>query len=395
MTSRVNELSHALQGARQQDVAKARSYAQSFTSVFGREAPASYLDLGHLAQLLTAETNNSEVAEAAKEVQAALGQAVISERHGSKKPGATGVSIYFPNSELYRSRFAGHTSYTTVAKRFASETLWDDFLNYHYTGKSFEFDKGLVAVPDREATIVAPGGEDIQVSPVTLSANSVAPRETVLLSADIRGTNIGYILFFAGFFDKESNSIFVADSDFLESAESREIEGVYYPDWGDEDEFTLDFEWEPIVFAIDTGSDSVVAHLNPEVYGASAEEAVYTVEGIYTYADSGDSRYARLYFNDGVLQQVFGYTGQNGTGAPREIIPNIGDTFTVLERWLDLDENGAVQRRATQESDTITFGEETFSWKTLDAAAGDYVVGFIVQDLDGNAYESFEFVTVE
>jgi len=52
----------------------------------------------------------------------------------------------------------------------------------------------------------------------------------------------------------------------------------------------------------------VVAHFTPQSYGASFEDAIYTVDGIYTYGDDGESRYARLYFNDGVLRQVFGFT---------------------------------------------------------------------------------------
>ena len=119
------------------------------------------------------------------------------------------------------------------------------------------------------------------------------------------------------------------------------------------------------------------------------------MEGVYTYGDGGESRYARLYFGDGVVQQVFGYTGEGGTGAPREIIPSAGDTFTVLDKWLDLDERGNVAETVMLEGGTLTFGEQTFSWEALDAAAGQYVVGFIVQDLDGNAYESFAVVTVE
>ena len=125
------------------------------------------------------------------------------------------------------------------------------------------------------------------------------------------------------------------------------------------------------------------------------------MEGIYTYADSGESRYARLTFRDGLLRQVFGFTGGDGpaaegaTGAPREIIPQSGDTFTVLEKWLDLDEQGNVVQEARQEGDTLTFRDQMFAWEELDAAVGDYVVGFIVEDLDGNAYEAYTNVTVE
>ena len=98
---------------------------------------------------------------------------------------------------------------------------------------------------------------------------------------------------------------------------------------------------------------------------------------------------------DGMLRQVFGFTGEGGTGAPREIIPQPGDTFTVLEKWMDLDQRGQVVEVTTQEGGTLTFGDQMFAWRELDAAPGNYIVGFIVEDLDGNAFEVYEQVVVE
>jgi hypothetical protein len=343
--------------------------------------------------LLKRESNNN-VAQAADRVLASLNSAVIAERHGPKKPGATGISIYFPNSQLYRSPVTGPESYTAIASRFAGESLWDDFLAYHYTGRSFEPSPAAVATPEPGAVVSAPGAGQIEVSPITLSGDVAAPGQPVLLSTDISGQNIGYVLLFAGFYDQSSNSILVADTDYLESDDTREIDGVYYPDWG-EGAFTLEFEWEPLVFAINDGVDSVVALFTPRTYGASFEDAIYTVDGVYTYADGGESRSARLYFSDGIMRQVFGFTAEGGTGAPREIIPQPGDTFTVAQKWLDLDQNGKVVQTATQAGGTLTFGDQALTWEELDAAPGEYIVGFIVQDLDGKAHEVYTRVTVE
>ena len=361
--------------------------------MFGREVPPSYIDQGSFVQLLKRETGHSGVAAAADQVLASLENTVIAEKHGPKKAGATGVSVYFPNSQLYRSPVTGPQSYTVVADRFARESLWDDFLAYHYTGQSFEPATGAVAIPDRSATITAPGSGQIQVSPTTLSDNVAAPGQPVLLSTDISGENVGYVRLFVGFYDRESNSIFVADRDYLESADTREIDGVYYPVWP-EGEFTMEFEWEPIVFAISDGVNSEVALFTPQTYGESFEDAVYTVDGTYTYTD-GESRYARLYFSDGMLRQVFGFTGEGGTGAPREIIPQPGDTFTILEKWMDLDQSGKVTKIASQVGGTLTFGDQMFTWEDLDAAPGDYIVGFAVEDLDGNAVEVYGRVQVQ
>jgi hypothetical protein len=391
----VNELSFMLQDVRQQVVAQARTYAQSFTSVFGKNVPPSYIDLGNFVQLLKRESNDTDVSQAADRVLASLDRAVIAEKHGRKKPGSTGVSIYFPNSQLYRSPVTGPESYTAIARRFADESLWDDFLAYHYTGRPFEPATSTIAVPERGTTITAPGAGEIQVSPVTLSDSVAAPGQPVILSTDIRGENVGHVYLLVGFHDKESNSIFVIDRDYLESDDTREIDGVYYPDWGEGGEFTMEFEWEPVVFAINDGVDREVALFTPEAYGASPEEAVYTVDGTYVYASDGESRYARLYFSDGVLRQVFGFTGEDGTGAPREIIPQTGDTFTILEKWIDLDQSGRVVQVATQEGGTLTFGDQMFAWEDLDAAPGEYIVGFVVEDLDGNSIAVHERVSVE
>jgi hypothetical protein len=391
----LNELAFALSKVDQRTVAKTRTYAQSFTSVFGEEVPPSYIDLGHMAQLIRQEVNNSEVRQAAERVLAAIGQAIVAEKHGPEKPGASGVSIYFPNSALYREPTAGPESYTTVANRFALESLWDDFLAFHYTGQ--RFDMGSVQQPpspEPAATVVAPGAGKITLTPLTLSANRARPGRPLTMKTEISGQNIGFVYLFVGYYDEEANSIMVADQDFIEGEGTREIGGVYYPDWGDDPLVPIEFDWEPVLFAISDGVNTELAMLKPEDYGRTGEEASYTVQGIYTSAQSGKSRYALLYFQDGLLQQVYGFTGQGGEGAPREINPRPGDTFTILEKWIDLNASGEVVEYSIQQGGTLIFGQAGFTWEEVDAPAGAYVIGFIVEDLDGNAYETYETVTV-
>lgn len=392
----LNDLSYALQDIRQPVVAQARNYARSFTSVFGKNVPPSYLDLGNFAQLLKRESGDPQVALAVDQLVANIGEAVVAERHGRNKSGSSGLSIYFPNSQLYQSPAAGAQSYTEVANRFARDSLWDEFLAYHYTGRRFEAAEGRLAVPEQGAEVSAPGSGKIETSPVTLSDSVAAPGEPVLLSVDVSGENLGYAYIFSGFLDEASNSIFVADIDYLETAENVEVDGVTYPAWP-EGEFTMEFEWEPLMFAIYDGHDSELALFSPETYGANPEDAVYTVEGTYTYADDGESRHARLYFNNnnGLLNQVYGFTGDGATGAAREILPLQGDTFTVLEKWTDLGPNGSKATYASQDGGVLTFGDEPFAWEELDAAPGLYIVGFIFEDLDGNAYPVYEQITVK
>ena len=389
----VNDLCMALQGADQRAVAQARSYAQSFTNVFGQQVPPPYVDLGNLVQLLQQSDPSAAVGGAAGNVLGALRAALVAEKHGSGKSGATGVAIYFPNSLLFRTPATGPTSYTAIASRFANSSLWDDYLAFHYTGRAFDASAQQAAVPESGAAITAPGQGATQMSPVVASDTVAAPGNPILLSTDISAQNLGYVMLFAGYYDQASNALFMADMDYLESSDTRQVDGVYYPVWP-AGEFTLEFEWEPLVYYLSDGTDSVPALLTPASYGASGEEAVYTVDGTYTFA-TGESRRARLYFQNGALRQVFGFTGDGAAGAPREIHPQSGDRFTVLEQWLDLDAQGRVVNRAAQQGGTLTFRDQMFSWQELDAAAGDYIVGFVAVDLDGNRQEVFARVSVQ
>ena len=387
-----NNFAFMLQNEDQQLVAEARNYTQSYTSIFGREVPPAYIDLGHFALLLAKNTNTPKVKQAAEQLVADLQNTIIAEKHGAGKKGSTGLAIYFPNSTLYSSPLAGPQSYTAIANRFAADSLWDDFLAYFYMDRSFEPQTREPFVPNDGFSVRAPGQGNIQVSEITKSSDVAAPSQPVRLSVDVSGENVGYIYLFVGYFDPSSNSIAVLDTDYLESPDTREVNGVYYPVWSND--FTLSFNWDPTVFGINDGSNTTTALFTPQTYGATFEETTYAVEGSYTFADSGNTVNARLNFQNGNLVQVFGVTGDNETGAPREITPQTGDTFTLLDKWFEQSSSGGMTATYL-EGKTLTFGSQPFKWEQLYAAAGDYMVGFIIEDLDGNQYPIYTQVTVQ
>lgn len=395
--SALNDFAFAMQGIDQGVVAKARQNAQSYTSIWGPNVSPSYLDLAHFVTLVARNARNPQITEAAEKVLDAQAKALIAEKHGPDKPGSNGISIYFPNSQLYDSPVAGLQSYVPVAERFARDSVWDNFLSFHYTGREFSRQDGVVAEPGAPAS-VAPGAGAISLSPIELSQKAVAPGETTRVSSVITGENVGYVKLFAGFLDPQAKSIYVADTDYITSSDTRELTGVYYPVWPEGGKFRLQFDWEPIVFGVSDGTTTAEALLEPESYGETAEEAVYRVEGIYSYLD-GEQRQARLYFKNAVLQSVFGITAAGESseagGAPREIVPQPGDKFTILQKWIDLDDQGRVTQTAYQRGKTLTFGDRPLVYKTLDAAAGNYQVGFIVEDMDGQATAAYAEVTVE
>lgn len=249
--------------------------------------------------------------------------------------------------------------------------------------------------PSTASITRAPGRAEITISEISASARSVSPGDSIRLSADIEGESIGYVYLFTGLYDEASSSILVADTDYLESPEAQSLNGVYYPVWPEGGAFRMNFDWEPIFFAITDGSQSVVALFNPVSYGASAEDAVYAVEGTYTFAQTGETRKAEMYFKDGRLFQVFGFKGDGAASAPTEIEVGRGDSFTVWNKWMELDASGNVTEVVYEDGDTLVFGNDPFAWEQLYAPDGGYLVGFLVSDLDGNMSQAYVQVQVE
>jgi clostripain len=432
----LNNMTVAMSLLDQGTVAQARAYAQSYASVFGDDVPPSYIDLVHFALVLQKQAgedvNLSSNVDALVE---AMATAVIAEKHGAQKSGSNGLSIYFPNSELYGSWAAGYDSYTTVANRFAVESLWDDFLLTHYTGEILpEPDIAPTATPSPTVTpspqgsatptatplvvtvtpgvqvtatptrrptptpsidIVAPGAGEIEITELTPLADVASMDEPLLLDTVIVGDQIGFIYFYAGYYDEESDSIIVADLDFVDAEAVTEIEGVFYPDWGDEGVVEMEFEWLPEIFVVDDGITSEFVVLTPEDYGATPEETIYSVEGIFSSADGSDERYATMYFDgDGQFVSLYGYTGENGTGAPREINPQPDDAFIILMDVLVPDEETGELEFTEVEGGTLLFGDTPFEWFSEPAPPGFYEVGFIVEDFDGNSTEAYTEVEV-
>jgi hypothetical protein len=388
----------ALQEIDQSSVAAARTYAQSFDHYFGQEIPSSYLDMAHFAAVVAQESGDGTVQAVTEELFNAYQQVIVAEKHGPARPAATGISIYFPILELYESEEGGgsYDVYDTIAANFAENSQWDEFLDYHYTGGIVAEEAPLDDLQPGSRSFTAPGASQLSVAPLQPSETEVAAEESIDIDTEIQGDNISFIYIYLGYYDEDANAIQVADLDFLDAEATIEVNGIIYPDWGSERPIPLTYEFEPVIYEITNGDESAFAVLQPEDYGMGEEDTTYYVEGIYTFTKDNEQRYADLIFDGtGRLLKVIGYAGEEGTGAPRQITPQPGDTFTVLEQWYQLSEDGEEEiEEYEEEGDILTFGDTPFTWEPVIAPPGDYEVGIIVEDMDGNFYEEFVEVTV-
>ncbi len=446
----LNDLTVALSNIDQTAVAQARSYAQAYESVFGDDWPSPYIDLGSFLSNVTAQNSDANLNDAANDVMSAIDQAVVAERHGEGRPGSTGIAIFFPVPAMYN--IADNWGYSQVAARFAAESLWDEFLAYHSSGgisQSFsrpapsleeqvnaqfgelmwpedveilfmdiadllteeygpediayilveewgypqEIVEFLAANGGLEASTPGRSGnrgaaaKPIRISPIALSAEVAEPGAPVNIQSEISGEQVGYVYSFIGRFLPNEDVLIIEDQDYIFSDENQTVGGITYPVWPQEG-FWVDFDWEPTVYAISDGETSLRVLFQPETYD---ESPTYSVDAIYHFVDGSPDKYARLFFQDGELTQIFGFTGAqtNGMGAPWEITPAAGDSVTILEQGIVLDpdvEDDSVQ----YEVGDLIFGETNFYIEETPAPSGNYVVGIIAEGLDGESYEQYE-----
>ncbi len=388
----LNDFAYKLQFIDQTTVAYARSYAQSFDNVFADEKsqdeiPPPYIDLGHFVQVIQSlASDNAEISQSAANVLAAIDSAVIAERHGNSVPGATGLSIFFPNSNLYSyvgfedSRY----SYPLIAHSFSSSSLWDDLLSYHYTQQAFEPAAETAVMAAKGVDFIIPGAGEVTFGEVQQTAYEIAANEIVNLSVDITGSNIAYVYTDIAYYWEDDGSFLTADMNFVWADGTREIGGVYYPDWGS-DTFQATFEWEPAMYYLDDGTNDALALIYPLDYGPPDEPAIYAIDGVYKIANGGTEYEATINFTgDGEMREIIAYNeSAEGLLAPFQVTPQIGDQFFVYQEWF---EEGEFVYYL--DDDPITYSGEDFTFQAYDAAAGLYIVGFIVEDLEGNTYSS-------
>jgi hypothetical protein len=117
------------------------------------------------------------------------------------------------------------------------------------------------------------------------------------------------------------------------------------------------------------------------------------VRGLYTFADGTEVEAVMSFGGDGVMQDVFGFDGEGGAGAPHEITPTPGDTFTIIDEWLEFGENPEGEF-TDYLGGVMTFGETPFTFVPYQAYPGYYILGIIVEDLNGNTYEQYVEVLV-
>jgi hypothetical protein len=380
-------------------VAEARTYARSYYSLFGEEASPSFIDIGNFSDVLVSMTDDADVQQAAAQLQTAIASAVVSEKHGLNMSGSNGIAFYFPDSDIYNftelnSEFP--PLYAESSNKFLKQSVWDEFLAYHYTGAEFTPQEGETTTPSRSATIVAPGASQLTIGPIQISDKEISGDELVKVTTTVEG-NVAYIYTALYFWDPATESYWIGDISFYIADNTTTVDGVNAPDYGDSP-VQVQYEESPSLYTLTDGEHEAFVLLEPYEYLSADEKTVYELYGQYTSVGDGIPVDASLFFDaDGNFLYAYAYpdTDANGVSTPVEITFQVGDTFTDYVQFYTFDADDNAEYSYELSEDVFTWGEEGFSFYASYLADGEYAFGIIAYDFDNNLVSNFEFITYQ
>ena len=133
-----------------------------------------YMDLYHFAQLIYQYIPNTDIRNDANQVMTLISNAVITEDH-YLHPNSHGLSIFFPCKASFQPTYDTYMdNYSTTD--FASDTMWDEFIDYHVS--------------------ITPAKPDFVVVNVYWEPSNIVPGEEVTFYADLanQGTEDEYAI---------------------------------------------------------------------------------------------------------------------------------------------------------------------------------------------------------
>ena len=245
-----------------------------------------------------------------------------------------------------------------------------------------------------ESKTIAPGFSETTISPPVITPNNVSvDNPGINIQADVSGDRIAYIYLISLY--QYENRLLLYDFDYIHSDENLEINGVFYPSYTRKNGVKhVNLDYEITASAVSDGKTAAFVVLEPEMYGSSREETIYSVKGFYIYSDTGKKVSASMYFynyGNNEMRNIVGYFGSEEKGiTPSEIIPKKGDQFQFLDTWWVVDEEGNTTDQL-RVGNSLTFGDKPFTMGMYPKFInpGTFYLGIGVEDMDGNQTFSF------
>lgn len=259
--------------------------------------------------------------------------------------------------------------------------------------RSFEYKNRTLALAAYDAPVKparkpnsrrAPGAGKFEIMHLDLSRSGAA----LTLKAEISGKNIAYL--FAEILIKDGKQCYgPVLREYIHADHEKETGGVKHPDW--EESASLSIRLLPGLPLLTDGTASAFAFAHPEGYGLAGS----WLDGQYTSA--GKQTRARITFaGDNRISGFMAFKEQRLKSTPRVLAPKPGDTFAPFVQVLTppAEESGKWET-AIVLSTPLTFSEQPLRMEKETLMPGEYLVGIVIQDLDGGFTRRYLPFTVE
>jgi len=226
----------------------------------------------------------------------------------------------------------------------------------------------------------APGAGKFEIEQLNIS-------DELTLTAQISGENIAYL--FVEILMKDGEKFYgPVLREYIPADSDKETGGIKRPNWGNP--ISLSLPLRPSLTLLTDGVDSAFAFAIPEGYGNSGNR----LDGQFTPAAEGKQSRARITFDsDGKIIEILAFKEQRTKSTPHALTPKNGDTFAPFVQALT--ETDGNWQAETVLATALTFGEQPFRLEKESLIPGEYLVGIVVQDLDGGLTRKYVPMAVE
>jgi hypothetical protein len=240
--------------------------------------------------------------------------------------------------------------------------------------------------------VTAPGTGNYKIGAMQLEADKIASGESLNLSVQISGENIAFLFTEVYYKDLEFAYYYgPVTQEYVRSAVEKEANGLVHPVW--DQEINLSLEIKPIIRVVTDGMNAAFAFMHPVGYGS--EE--YQLEGLFTKNGSGNLNKARLKFdNTGELTDKRVIQEKHGRLVTHDLAIKSGDMFIPGVHVLTaLNLSNPRMHTLHGISGTLNKLEDPFHWVDEAALAGDYLLGLVVEDFNGDQTRHYVPFTIE
>lgn len=245
-------------------------------------------------------------------------------------------------------------------------------------------------ISHKTSEVHAPGRGVFEVSDVMLLDSKISEGESLIFKAAILGKNISQISFEVM---RQTGNIKIGpvQKDYLLAPKSREVRGVVRPHWEAENE--IEFEVTPVERILCCGESFTLACMTPERYGVEPDMQIWSLEGIYQRGGGEPFRSKFEFDNHGALVRKTGFSPASvgGLVSPFELLIEDGDTFEPYVTLID--KKGEV--RTGTVNPIMLGGGNLLHWQSIDACPGQYQIGLVIEDFDGQEVRVYSGFTIK